>query len=196
MVIDNVTIALRILARLERSTLVAADDPFELAEALGMAVRAAHVLGQAHLLKIEQELPAGVQSMMELPETSLDAGRDAFVEPLDYLSFVDILDAISDDNLECVAPHLHRGWQDKKESCRNARRATKSSVGFSIGFSFRESLLQAAAIYNRVFLVPAPVELEINAVKTAVSSVLQLIENLVPKGQKAAFAPLLLSLQK
>jgi hypothetical protein len=57
-------------------------------------------------------------------------------------------------------------------------------------------LLQAAATYNRVFLVPTPVEFEINEVKTALSSVLQLIENLAPKDKKAAFEPLLLSLQK
>ncbi len=196
MVFDNVTIALRLLNRLERTKLAAADDPFELSDALGMAIRAAHVLGHEHLMQVAQELPASVQSMMELPEPSLDAGRDAFVEPLDYIDFVDILDVISDENLDCVAPHLHRGWQDKKESCRNARRATKGSVGFSIGFRFRESLLQAAAIYNRVFLVPAPVELEINEVKTALSSVLELIENLAPKDKKAAFEPLLLSLQQ
>jgi hypothetical protein len=195
MVIDNVTIALRQLERLERSTLAASGDPFELSEALGMAIRAAHVLGHEHLIKVEHELPASIQSMMELPEPKLDAGRDAFVEPLDYLGFVDILDTISDANLECVAPRLHRGWQDKRESCRNTRRAAKQSVGFSIGYSFRESLLEAAAIHNRVFLVPAPVELTLGKVKTAFASVLQLTEAFIPKDKAEVFQSLIFSLR-
>ncbi len=196
MVIDNVPIALRLLQRLEQSRFADSDDIFEASEALGLVVRAAHLLGHQHLKKIEQELPSSMQTMMELPDLKLDAGRDAFVEPLDYLSFVDILDAISDENLECVAPHLHRGWQDKKQSCRNARRATKQCVGFSIEYRFRERLLQAGAIYNRVLLVPAPVELNLSEVKTAFSSVLILIENLIPKDKKDLFEPVILSLQK
>ena len=195
MVLDNLTIAAHLLQRLKQSEMAASNDPSDLAEALIVTIRVAHLLGHVHLQKGEQAMPSSVQSLMELPPPEIDTERDAFAVPDDYLSFVDILDLMSEENMDCVAPHLHRGWQDKKESCRNARRAARATIGFSIGFRFRDELLAAAAIYNRISLVPATVALESAAVRGAFESVLRFVEALVPVENKEAFSPIIETLQ-
>jgi hypothetical protein len=44
MILDNLAIALRLLKRLEQSKLAASDDPFDLSEALVVAIRAAYLV--------------------------------------------------------------------------------------------------------------------------------------------------------
>jgi hypothetical protein len=193
---DNLQIATRLLESLTRNKMAASEDPVEVAQAIGVGIRVAHLLAYERIKSLRGEFPASIHAMMDLPEERIDSERDAFTEPLDYIDFVDMLDILSDAQLDCISPHLHRGWQDKAQSCRNARRVAKGAVGFSVGFRFRGGLLAAAAIYNRIFGVPAPVRVSLDETRTAFSSILQLTEALVPPAQKDRFEPLIEALQE
>ena len=68
-----------------------------------------------------------------------------------------VLDLLSDDALECVAPGMHRGWEDRRFSCRRSRETASEAVGYRIPPDDREALLLLSAYRNRVFRLPPPV---------------------------------------
>lgn len=177
---DAVSTARRLLEILERKDLLAAEDPLELTQALGIGIRAAHLLGFHQLSRVAGGFPSSVQALLEAPEPDVDVDRDARVQPGDYLGFVDLIDILSEEDLPCVAPGLHRGWQDKAQSCREARRAALRGTGFSIGELNRDPLLAAAANYNRAFWAPGPLWLEPNELRKAIRSLLHLVNKLAP----------------
>ncbi|MCP4603663.1 MAG: hypothetical protein GY847_24625 [Proteobacteria bacterium] len=194
---SNRAIAERLLKSLVQSQLAASDDPIELAYAVGIEIRAAHLIGMEHINAVSHEFPASIQGLMDLPEPEIDTDRDAYVESHDYIGFLELIDILSEEESECIAPHIHRGWQDKVQSCREARGIARNATKYSIGTNYREWLLKAMAIHNRVFHVPAPVQLHSTKVRTALSSVLDLIERLaIPPVKSEELTSLINSLRK
>ena len=98
-----------LLVGLERSGLAASDDPMDLAQAVGLGIRAAHLLGYEIIKQVADEFPASIQGMMDFSDPQIDVARDAFTQAYDFVGFVEMLDIISQEESECVAPHLHRG---------------------------------------------------------------------------------------
>lgn len=175
---DAKLIAEGLLAGLARTRLAESEDPLEIVQALALRIRAALLLGLERIAAVAGEFPATIQALMSVPAESIEAARDALIQPQDYLGFIDLLDLLSDDSLDCVSPRLHRGWQDKKQSCLDARRLSRGAVGFALDAARRESLLLALAIYQRVFCVPPPVQLVIEDARAALKAVGGLIDRL------------------
>ncbi len=194
---SNRAIAERLLKSLVDSRAAASNHPIEIAHAIGIGIRAAHLLGIEHIKSVSHDLPPSIQALMDLPEANMDPERDAFIESREYIGFIELIDILSTQESECVAPHLHRGWQDKVQSCREARKTAHKVVGNVIVTNQRESLLLASATYNRVFLVPAPVQLIPAKVRTALASIIGLIERLaIPPVESSELTSLLNSLKK
>jgi hypothetical protein len=176
--LDTRAMAANMIAGIAKSGLAASSEPLEVAQALAMAIRAAQLHCLGRLARVVSGFPATIQALMTLPEPGIDTDRDALAESQDFLGFLDMLDLLSGELLECLAPRLHRGWQDKVQSCRAARLLTLEAVGFELDEEQRASLLSALACVNRVFVVPPPVRLSPDEVREALEAVLGLIARL------------------
>jgi hypothetical protein len=175
---DGKLIAEGLMASLARTRLAESEDPLEVAQALALQIRVALLLGLERIGAVAGEFPATIQALLSIPAESIEAVRDALVEPQDYLGFLDLLDLLSEEDLGCVSPRLHKGWQDKVQSCREARRLTRGAVGFSIDAAQRESLLLALAVHRRVFCGPPPVHLGLEESRAALKAAGDLIDRL------------------
>jgi ribosomal protein S12 methylthiotransferase accessory factor YcaO len=186
-VLDAVSMAGGLLAALEESGAGRAENPLDQAAGLQQAYRAFHLLILDRLYPIKDQFPVTNQALMAVPNATIDPVRDSLAHPADFLAPIDLIDLISDEGLPCVAPHLHRGWQDRTESCRHARQLSSSVVGFSIDREEREALLAGLAVCNRVSVLPPPLELEPESVHRAYGPVLRLIERLAEGSDDPVF---------
>ncbi len=176
------TMAEGLLVFLERTGAGHSSSALEMATGLELAFRSFHLLALAKLEPAKSQLPATNQALMAVPEAAIEVRRDALVHRADFLAPIDVLDLMSESGLPCVAPHLHRGWQDRQRSCLHARQVAASAFGFWIGGDERDTLLAGLAIANRVALVPPPVTCDRIAIRAAFHPVLRLIERLGTEG--------------
>ena len=88
----------------------------------------------------------------------VDAHRDAIASPR-ALDFVDVLDLLSGEGLDCASPSLHRGWEDRRFACARSRKTAQAAVGTSLSEVEPEQLLLLAAYRNRIFRTPPPVKI-------------------------------------
>jgi len=193
--LDHEAAAERLLADLQQQSGAGSNSPTQAAAALLLTIRAAHLLALAKVQGV-QGYPATVQALLNVPEPAVDPERDAAFDPGDSLTFVDLLDLLSQEQLPCLAPHLHRGWQDKTQSCRQARRLTTAAFGHELDGEGRRALLAAQAITNRVFVAPPPVVLDLRRVRKAVRDVLRLISHLAPAGGAGKILDLISQLRR
>lgn len=146
-------------------------------EYLALGLRAAEILVVRKLQPLKGRFPATIGMMLESPDAEIQVYRDA-VEVPNSVQFTEALDLLSEEGLDCVGPSLHRGWEDRRFSCRRSRRTALEAVGFSIGEADRERLLLLAACRNRIFRLPPPVRLEPAAIREAFEVLIELIERL------------------
>ena len=186
-VMDAVAMAGGLLAGLERSGAGRSDNPLEQASGLEAAFRAFHLLALSKLYRVKEQFPATNQGLMVVPEPQIHPERDALVHAADFLAPIDVIDLLSETGLPCVAPYLHRGWQDRQRSCLHARQLAASAFGFWIGGEERGALMTGIAIVNRVALVPPPVQLDPAATREAYKPVLHLVERLAAGSDNPVF---------
>ncbi len=177
---DPLTMAKTILASAARSGLGRSDQPEDLMQALLLSTRAAHLLALHKIQAVRAKFPATLQALLSQPDPAIEVTRDAFTEPRDFICFDDLLDLLSAEALPCTAPRLHRGWQDKKQSCRDARKITAGAVGLSLQPDERDALLEGWALQNRFFFMPPPLQLSADQVVRCLPPVLGLIKRLAP----------------
>jgi len=134
-------------------------DLAPLCACLDLGLRAAEILAGQVLQEVRGRLPGTVALRLELPVPEVEVRRDAIAEP-HLLTFTEFLDLASAEDLDCVGPHLHRGWEDRRASCRRARRTAQEALGFTLAPEERDALLRLAAWRNRIFRYPPPVLLE------------------------------------
>lgn len=159
------------------SAAIGRDDLVSLCEAVDLGVRAAEVLAVDRLQQVKSDFPATVVALLELPEPGVDTHRDAVSVP-STLAFAEILDLASEAGLECVGPHLHRGWEDRRYSCGRARAIAAGALGFTLGAPQRESLLLLGAYRNRLFRYPPPVRVDPGAIRAALPALEALMQQL------------------
>jgi hypothetical protein len=123
----------------------AADDLVSLLESLDLGLHAAEIL-------VIQRL----QPLLNTPAPEVDLRQDAINVPK-VLGFTDAIDLLSAEDLECVSPGMHRGWEDRRFSCRRSRAAAREAVGVTLTARDQEQLLVLAAYRNRLFRCPPPV---------------------------------------
>lgn len=134
----------------------AGDDLVSLCESVDLGLRAAELLVGHALEGVKDQFPATIALLLDRPEAEVDAHRDATHVP-PTLGFTEVLDLLSAEGLECVSPGLHRGWEDRRFSCRRSRATATEALGFSLDGEAREQLMVLAAYRNRLFRSPPPV---------------------------------------
>ncbi len=174
-------LAQRFFEIIESSNWTSGDDPVELSMAISLAMRATGLLALHRLENIAGEFPATIQTLLAGPTIT-----EASVDSSEVLGFVDLVDLLSDKDLSCVAPNLHRGWQDKTQSCQNARTLVRRELNFSIDENMRGRLLHAAQANQRLFLLPDPAQLDLALLKPALLSLFDLATQLAGENGPAA----------
>ena len=156
----------------------AGSDLVSLCEGLDLGIRAAEILVIQKIQPVKSDFPATIGLLLETPVPEVDPTRDA-VSSLNTLQFTDIVDLLSDESLECASPGLHRGWEDRRFSCRRSRATAQAAVGIVLDESMRDQLLLLAAYRNRVFRYPPPVRIVPGDVLPAFSALRSLVERLL-----------------
>jgi len=149
-----------------------------LCEMLDLGARALEILAVHRLQEVKADFPATIGAQLELPEPEVDVHRDA-VEIPSTLSFTDVIDLLSEESLDCVAPRLHRGWEDRRFSCRRSRKTAREALGSTLGRDEREDFLTLAAYRNRLFRSPPPVRLSTTAVLDAFAALEKWVDGLL-----------------
>ena len=140
----------------KRAQQSASEDFVSMCEALDLGLRAAEILVTHRLQPVRDQFPATIGIRLDTPSPEVDAHRDAITIP-NSLDFAAILDLLSGEEMECVAPGLHRGWEDRRFSCRRSRVTANEVLSIDLKEEDREQLLLLAAYRNRIFRSPPPV---------------------------------------
>lgn len=153
-------------------------DLVALFEALDLGLRAAEVLVTHRLQPVKSEFPATIGIQLETPAAEVEAYRDAVNVP-NSLPFTAVLDLLSAEELECVSPGLHRGWEDRRFSCKRSRVTAKEALRFTLGEKEREELLLLSAYRNRIFRSPPPVRVVLSEILAGFPTLNRLVEALL-----------------
>jgi len=156
----------------------AATDLISLCGALDLGLRAAEILVTHRLQGVRDQFPATIGIQLETPEPAVEAYRDAVNVP-NSLPFTAILDLLSAEGLECVSPGLHRGWEDRRFSCKRSRVTATAALGIVLEEEERNQLLLLAAYRNRIFRSPPPVRIVRGEVLGAFPALNRLVEGLL-----------------
>jgi hypothetical protein len=155
----------------------AADDFISLCEALDLGLRAAEILVTHRLHPLKDQFPATIGIQLDTPSPEVDPPRDAINVP-NSLSFIAILDLLSGEDMDCVSPGLHRGWEDRRFSCRRSRVTAAEALGVTLSEEDRNQLLLLAAYRNRIFRSPPPVRVVRGEILAAFPTLNRLVEEL------------------
>jgi hypothetical protein len=154
-------------------------DLVSLCESLDLGLHAAEILVIQLLQPIKEQFPATIGVLLSLPQPDVDVQRDGINVPK-ALQFHDVIDLLSGEALECVSPGLHRGWEDRRFSCRRSRAAAQGEIGLTLSAEEQEQLLLLAAYRNRLFRCPPPVRVVPREVRAAFPALKRLVEGLLP----------------
>lgn len=182
-VLDPEQEALRLWQGAERGHGRARDDLVALCEALDLGTRAAQILAVERLQEVRRELPATVAALLDHPPPEVDPWRDVVHLPK-TLRFAEVVDLLSGEELECITPHLHHGWEDRRFSCRRSRRLAHQAAGFALTGDERTRLMVLAAYRNRLFETPPPVQVDPIAILEAFPELRRLVERLRAGGSR------------
>ena len=94
------------------------------------------------------------------------------------MQFTDILDLLSEEQLDCVGPKLHRGWEDRRFSCRRSRATAAEAIGLTVDAAERDRLLLLAAYRNRIFRYPPPIRIVPAEIVEAFPALAALVQSL------------------
>ena len=162
-----------------REARTAADaDLVALIEALDLGVRAAEVLVIQRLQAVKDRFPATIGAQLAMPTPEVDAHRDGIHVPK-TLQFTDAVDLLSGDELECVSPGMHRGWEDRAFACRRSRAVAREAVGITLTPEEQARLLLLAAYRNRLFRCPPPVRVLPAEIRAGLDVLEKLVERLL-----------------
>jgi hypothetical protein len=156
-------------------------DLVALSEALDLGLHAAEILVIRLLQPARPRFPATIGLQLELPTPEVDPHRDGVISP-HTLQFHDIVDLLSDEGLECVSPGLHRGWEDRRFSCRRSRNTAQTEIGVTLTGSEQADLLLLSAYRNRLFRYPPPVRVVPGDILGAFGALDRLVQKLVEAG--------------
>ncbi len=162
-----------------KSAFDAADeDIVALCASLDLGLHAAEIFVIKMLQPVRDRFPATIGLQLELPTAEVDAHRDGMTMP-HTLQFHDIVDLLSGEQLECVSPGMHRGWEDRRFSCRRSRITAQTAIGVTLDAADQSDLLVLAAYRNRLFRYPPPVRIVPAEISSAYGALVRLVDRLV-----------------
>ena len=153
------------------------EDVIALSEALDFGLRAAEIWIAHRLQPVKSEFPATITHQLDVPDPTVNVVRDATSVP-NTVSFTELVDLLSGPELACIGPHLHRGWEDPRFSCRRSRETSQEALGVTLSKAERDDLLLLAAYRNRLFRCPPPVEVRPTAIREAFGSLDRMLTTL------------------
>ena len=133
-------------------------DLVALLETIDLGLRAAEVAAVQLLQRVKDRFPATIGVQLATPEPEVERHRDGIHVPR-VLQFTDILDLLSAEELECVSPGMHRGWEDRAFACRRSRGVACETIGITLAGEEQAHLLLLSAYRNRLFRCPPPVRI-------------------------------------
>lgn len=136
----------------------AEDHLARLSEAIDLGIRAVEIGVFSKLQPVRDRFPASIAMLLESPAPEVDSEKDALSVPA-TLTFLDMIDMLSDDRLDCVSRKLHHGWEDRTCACRRARALARETLGIVLDETRRGELLTLEAYRNRIFRAPPPVRI-------------------------------------
>ena len=154
----------------------AAADLVSLCESLDLGLHAAEILMIQLLQPIKDSFPATIGLLLNMPASQVDPRQDAITVPK-VLQF-------TDEELECVSPGMHRGWEDRRFSCRRSRAAAQEAIGVTLSNDEQGQLLLLAAYRNRLFRCPPPVRVVTGEIVAAFQSLERLVGGLLEAGSR------------
>jgi hypothetical protein len=170
--------ARRLWAGAQAARAAAATDLVALIETLDLGLRAAEVLAIRLLQPVKEQFPATIGVQLATPTPDVERHRDGIHVPK-VLQFTDIIDLLSADDLECVSPGLHRGWEDRAFACRRSRGVARQTIGVTLASGEQVHLLLLAAYRNRLFRCPPPVRIVPGDIQAALPVLDRLVEHLL-----------------
>ena len=141
-----------------------------------------HAVGLLAYLRLQTQrhlFDAWLQDYLNEGEPQLQIDRDARWEERERLSYLELLDLLSEEQLPILKPEFYQGWQDRTSRCHGLRRQMVEIVGGGIGDDQRQQLLLLLAAYHRLIRLPASVELEAEQVCQAFPALLELVDLLL-----------------
>ena len=150
----------------------------ELSEAVDLGVRVVEIMTVQCVQAVRDEFPRSIISLLESPPPEVEPERD-FLHAPTSLRFADAVDLLSEPDLPCVSPQLHRGWEDRASSCRISRGRTFRAAGISLDATDRDALTLIGAYRNRIFFLPPPVRIVPDEVMGAYPTLIELVERLM-----------------
>jgi hypothetical protein len=156
----------------------AVDDLVSLYESLDLGLHAAEILAIHLLQPIKDDFPATIGVQLNMPMPEVDPHRDGIHVPK-VLQFTDVIDLLSAEQLECVSPGMHRGWEDRRFSCNRSRTAAQEAIGVTLTADEQIQLLLLAAYRNRLFRCPPPVRVVPGEIRPAFKVLERLVEGLL-----------------
>ena len=172
--------AVRLWRGAQESFREADEDLVALCEALDFGLRAAEDMGIRLLQPVRNKFPSTIALQLELPVAEVEVFRDA-IGAARSLVFTELLDLLSDESLDCVAPALHRGWENHAFACRRSRETAQAAIGMTLDASPRQSLLLLSAYRNRIFHYSPPIRIVTGEILRAWSDLVRLMEHLLTR---------------
>jgi hypothetical protein len=155
----------------------ATEDIIALCGLLDLGLRSAEISAIQLLQPVKDRFPATIGVLLDTPLPEVDKYRDAISVP-HTLQFTDIVDLLSAQELDCVSPGMHRGWEDRRFSCRRSRVTAQESIGVTLDAGERDQLLSLSAYRNRIFRHPPPVRVDTRQILDAFETLVGLVEGM------------------
>jgi len=155
----------------------ATDDIIAVCALLDLGLRSAEILAIQLLQPVKDRFPATIGVLLDTPLPEVDAHRDAISVP-HTLQFTDMIDLLSAEELECVSPGMHRGWEDRRFSCRRSRVTAQEAIGVTLDTGERDRLLLLSAYRNRIFRHPPPIRVNTTQILDAFDTLIGLVEGM------------------
>lgn len=170
--------ARRLWRAAQESNARAGTDLVALLEALDLGVHAAEILVIQQLQPVKDRFPATIGAQLATPTPEVDPQRDGIHVPK-VLQFTDAIDLLSADDIACVSPGMHRGWEDRAFACRRSRAVAQEAIGITLSAEEQAQLLLLAAYRNRLFRCPPPVRIVPADIRSAFHALDRLVERLL-----------------
>jgi len=149
-----------------------------LCSSIDLGLRAAEIMAVHRLQPVKEKFPATIAAQLETPTPEVDTHRDATSMP-HSLQFTDVIDLLSAEELECVSPGMHRGWEDRRFSCRRSRVTAREALGITLESADRDNLLLLSAYRNRISRNPPPIRIVPSEILDAFESLVPVVERLL-----------------
>ena len=153
------------------------EDIVTLCEAVDLGTRVVEILTVQLLQPERKKFPDTIASLLQPPPPEVEPERD-FLHAPKWLRYIDVLDMLSAEELPCISPQLHHGWEDKVASCHRSREFARAVTGVSLDENSLEDLVLIGAYRNRIFRLPPPVWIVPADVKSAYQTLIDVVAQL------------------